>query len=134
MANFLNVKKEILLAFRRRDERGRERLLELLSRFVVRHRKSDLKLPQPQFIALERDVSRGELSDHEFQLRVDEAQATCIVEELKTFSKTFRKKTKAVVFSQNDVDLVSVSEQLISRLGTSRVAEYNIRDPKIAHL
>jgi len=136
--------RDILRPFRRRDENGRTRLLNLMRTFVVRHRKSDLKLPQPEFVSIERDISRGDLSDHEFQLRVDEAQAKCIVEELQAYSKKFRqeekkvgkrgRKPKAVVFSQNDVDLVSVSEQLIARLGTSRVAEYNIRDPKIAHL
>eukprot|EP00940_MAST-03C_sp_MAST-3C-sp2_P001006 g1006.t1 len=130
---------EISIPFLRKEAIGLERLTELLKNYLVRHRKEDLQLPKPIFRPHEHDIKRADgMSDEEFNLLVDEVQAEYIVKRLKAArqKETTRdaRKPKFVVFSQNDADLTSVTEHIIAKVGTSRVAEFNIADPKIGAL
>jgi hypothetical protein len=135
--------------FLKKMESGREELLLVLREIMVMHRKEDIDLPKPIFRQIERNIHISEeveksimklsglslltsfdeyLHSQEFQALVDQNQAEYIIEATEKARKDCVKgvdsrPVKAVVYSHEKNNLLSVADSVIRRIGLEHIAE-----------
>jgi hypothetical protein len=135
--------------FLKRMESGREELFRVLREIMVMHRKDDIDLPKPIFRQIERNIQISEeveerimklsglsllksfdeyLHSQEFQTLVDQNQAEYIIEATEKTRKDRVKgvdlrPVKAVVYSHEKNNLLSVAESVIRHIGLNHIAE-----------